>query len=171
MKNTLLLLSLALFSLHGLAQNTDTLRLSVQDCITLALENNLTLKNAQIEIEKAQATKKEARAEYFPTISAQALAFDAMNPMLSFGINDIDNALVRQTLYNLYTQYGAQLGLKKEYSFIQNGVMLNTMAIEPVFAGGRIYKPNSKQTKCVSKRKTYTGKSSLCKRKSPPSTS
>ena len=142
MKNTLLLLSLALFSLHGLAQNTDTLRLSVQDCITLALENNLTLKNAQIEIEKAQATKKEARAEYFPTISAQALAFDAMNPMLSFGINDIDNALVRQTLYNLYTQYGAQLGLKKEYSFIQNGVMLNTMAIEPVFAGGRIYHGN-----------------------------
>ena len=62
--------------------------------------------------------------------------------MLSFGIEDIDNALVRQTLYNLYAQYGALLGLKKEYAYAQDGVVLNAMAIEPVFAGGRIYNGN-----------------------------
>ena len=116
--------------------------LSVQDCIEMALENNIDLKNSQLEINKAKATKNEARAEYFPTVSAQALAFEAMNPMLSFGIDDIDNALVRQTLYNLYAQYGPLLGLKKNYSFAKDGVILNAMATEPLFAGGRIYNGN-----------------------------
>lgn len=126
-----------------MAQETNSVRrLSVTDCIDLALQNNITLRNNQLEIEKARATKKEAQTAYLPTVSAQALAFDALNPMLSFGIEDIDNALVRQTLYNLYAQYGALLGLKKEYAYTQDGVVLNAMAIEPVFAGGRIYNGN-----------------------------
>lgn len=120
----------------------DTLRLSVQDCIDLALKNNLPLKNAQLEIDKAKATKKEAQTAYLPNLSAQALAFDAKNPMINFGIEDIDNALVRQTLYNLYAQYGGLLGLQKSYSFVQNGVVLNMMATEPVYAGGRIRNGN-----------------------------
>ena len=142
MKTCFLIVAMIL-NLSVMAQETDTLlRLSVNDCVDLALQNNITLKNNQLEIEKARATKKEAQTAYLPNVTAQALAFDALNPMLSFGIEDIDNALVRQTLYNLYAQYGAALGLKKEYSFAQNGVVLNAMAIEPVFAGGRIYHGN-----------------------------
>ena len=132
-----LLLSVSVF-----AQNPDSLRLSVQDCIDMALENNIELKNRQLEIDKAKATKSEARAEYFPTLSAQAVAFDALNPMITFGIEDIDNAQLRQILYTLYSEYGANMGLDKEYSFVQNGVMLNAMATEPVYAGGRIRNGN-----------------------------
>ena len=142
MKKTILIIVASLLIGTTQAQTTDTLRLSVQDCIELALENNIPLKNSQLEIKKAQATKDEARTEYYPKVSAQALAFDAANPLLSFGIEDIDNALVRQTLYNLYAQYGANLGLKKTYSFAQNGVVLNALAIEPVYAGGRISNGN-----------------------------
>lgn len=120
----------------------DTLQLSVQDCIDLALENNIELKNSQLEIEKAKATKKEAQTAYFPTLTAQAVAFDAINPLLTFGINNIDNAQLRQILYTLYAEYGANMGLDKEYSFIQDGVMLNAMAIEPVYAGGHIRNGN-----------------------------
>lgn len=140
MKTRYLVIVLLLLTLHVNAQ--DTLRLSVQDCIDLALENNIPLKNAQLEIGKAQATKRQAEAEYLPSVSAQALAFDARNAMLSFGIDDIDNALVRQTLYNLYAQYGNLLGLEKQYSFIQKGTLLNLMATEPIYAGGRIRNGN-----------------------------
>ena len=70
------------------------------------------------------------------------MAFDALNPMLSFGIDDIDNAQVRQILYTLYAEYGAQLGLKKEYSFVQDGVILNAMAMQPLYTGGRIRNGN-----------------------------
>ena len=108
----------------------------------MALQNNIELKNSQLEIDKARETKNEARAEYFPTISAQALAFDALNPMLTFGIDDIDNAQVRQLLHTLYAEYGVNMGLDKEYSFIQNGMVLNAMATEPIYAGGRIRNGN-----------------------------
>ena len=143
MKRPIIGILILFLSLSLYAQEADTsLHLSVQDCIDLALKNNITLRNSQLEIAKAQATKDEARALYFPSVSAQAMAFEAENPLLSIGIDDIPNALVRQTLYNLYAQYGPLLGLEKEYSWAQNGTFLNVMATEPVFAGGRIHYGN-----------------------------
>ena len=138
MKNLLLILSSFLMALSATAQTSDTLRLSVQDCIDLALKNNNELKNRQLEINKAQAVKNEARALYFPSVSAQAFTFQAKDPLLSVSIDDIPNALVRQTLYNLYAQYGVQMGLDKAYSWAQKGSILNVMATEPLYAGGRI---------------------------------
>ena len=120
----------------------EPLRLSVQDCIEMALENNIELKNSQLEIDKARATKKEAQAAYYPTVKAQAIGFDALHPILTFGIDDINNAQLRQILYTLYAEYGVNMGLDKEYSFIQNGIILNATAMEPIYAGGRIRNGN-----------------------------
>ena len=142
MRHKIIIFCILLSAVSAFGQNTDTLRLTVQDCIDMALENNLELKNSQLEIDKARATKKEAQTAYYPTVAAQAVAFDALNPMLSFGIDDIDNAQLRQILYSLYAEYGANLGLDQEYSFVQNGVILNAMATEPVYAGGRIRNGN-----------------------------
>ena len=139
MKKHVIILCLLLSAVSLFGQE---MRLSVQDCIDMALENNIELKNSQLEIDKAKATKKEAQTAYLPTVTAQAVAFDALNPMISFGIDDIDNAQVRQILYSLYAEYGANLGIDKEYSFIQNGVILNAMATEPIYAGGRIRNGN-----------------------------
>ena len=138
MKNKILVFCIWLSTISVYGQNADSFRLSVQDCIDLALENNFELKNSQLEIDKARATKKEAQTAYLPTVTAQAVDFDALNPMLSFGIDDIGNAEMRQILYSLYAEHGAQLGLQKEYSFAKNGLMLNAMALEPIYAGGRI---------------------------------
>ena len=141
MKKPVLLIGL-LWSLTAFAQEPVPTRLSVQDCIARALENNFELKNSQLDIDKARATKEEARAEYFPTVAAQALAFDALNPMVTLGIDDLGNAQLRQLLHTLYAEYGANLGLQKEYSFVQNGIVLNAMATEPLYAGGRIRNGN-----------------------------
>ena len=46
------------FATTLLAQETDSIRcLTIIDCIDLALQNNIELKNSEIEIEKAKATK------------------------------------------------------------------------------------------------------------------
>jgi outer membrane protein TolC len=142
MKKSIIIWCLLWFSVSVFAQESNKMRLSVQDCIEMALENNIELKNSQLEIDKARATKKEAQTAYFPTVSAQAVAFDALNPMITFGIDDIDNAQLRQILYTLYAEYGANMGLDKEYSFVQNGVILNAMVTEPIYAGGRIRNGN-----------------------------
>ena len=142
MKNIIVLVSLSLLTSPLFAQQSDALRLSVQDCIEMALENNTELKNSQLEVDKARATKKEAQTMYYPTVTAQAAAFDAINPMITVGIEDIDNAQLRQILYTLYAEYGANKGLDKEYSFVQNGVMVYALATEPIYAGGRIRNGN-----------------------------
>ena len=142
MKDKILIFCILLSTISVYGQSTDSLRLSVQDCIDLALKNNFELKNSQLEIDKAHATKKEAQTAYLPTVTAQAVAFEALNPMITLGIDDIGNAQLRQILYSLYAEYGANMGLQKEYSFVQNGVILNTMAMEPVYAGGRIRNGN-----------------------------
>jgi len=142
MKNAIVLICSLLLMSPLFAQHSDSLRLSVQDCINMALKNNSELKNSQLEIDKARATKKEAQAAYYPTVKAQAIGFDALHPMLTFGIDDINNAQLKQILYTLYAEYGVNMGLDKEYSYIQNGIILNATAMEPIYAGGRIRNGN-----------------------------
>lgn len=136
------ILLLVFLTTAATAQTSDTLRLSVQDCIDRALKNNIELKNSVLDIDKACAVKDEARTAYYPTVSMQAAAFEAVNPLLTVGIDDIGNAQLRQLLYTLYAEYGANWGLEKEYSFAQDGVILNAMAMQPVYAGGRIRNGN-----------------------------
>ena len=143
MKRKLMIIVALILSASLKAQDNDTLpRLSVQDCIDLALKNNIPLQNARLQTEEAQAVKDAARAEYFPTIKAQALAFDAKNPLINFGIDDIDNALIRQTLHSLISEYGYLWGYDDEISYIRNGTVANLMVTEPIYAGGRIRNGN-----------------------------
>ena len=79
MKKSILIIGLFFLTHGAFSQSVDSIRLSVQDCIEMALENNIELKNSQLDIDKAKATKQEAQAEYFPTVSAQALAASAKN--------------------------------------------------------------------------------------------
>ena len=72
----------------------------------LALSNNASLKNARLEVGKAQATKKAAFAEYLPSLSVQVLGFEAKDPLVQFGVSDIDNAMLRQVLQTLISEYG-----------------------------------------------------------------
>jgi Outer membrane protein len=117
-------------------------KLSVEACVDMALQNNFAIKNAQLEIDKAQATKNAARAEYFPSFSAQALTFQAQNPFIEFGVSDIGNATIRQFLNNIISEYGALWGYDNSISMIENGSAINLMATMPIYAGGRVRNGN-----------------------------
>jgi len=66
---TILLLSYA--SLCVSAQQS----LGLDDCISLALQNNRTLQNAALEITSGREQQREMRAKYLPEITANAMAF------------------------------------------------------------------------------------------------
>ena len=57
MKRIILSICLILLVVPLFAQQQESLNLSVQDCIEMALENNIELKNSQLDIDKARATK------------------------------------------------------------------------------------------------------------------
>ena len=115
MKTTIITISLALLSVTASAQRT----LPADECVSLALANNVRMKNAANNIKAAEETRKEAFTKYFPTLSASGGGFIA------------DKALMKMNVAE-----GMSMSLMK------NGVVGGVTAQMPLFTGGRILNSN-----------------------------
>lgn len=115
MKTTIITISLALLTVTASAQRT----LSADECVSLALANNVRMKNAANNIKAAEETRKEAFTKYFPTLSASGGGFIA------------DKALMKMNVAE-----GMSMSLMK------NGVVGGVTAQMPLFTGGRILNSN-----------------------------
>ncbi len=63
------LLAFGAFSINAQSQATDTISLNLDECIRIALNENPTIKVADMEIERVDYSKKETIAQLFPEIS------------------------------------------------------------------------------------------------------
>lgn len=97
------------------AQSTYTL----DNCREMALQHNAKIKNAKNNIKGAEQTSKEAFTNYFPTVSASGMGFNATKGTI-----------------------GLSLGEGMDFSLLKNGVLGTVTAIQPVFAGGQIINGN-----------------------------
>ena len=116
--------------------------LTLDSCLKAAGARNLTLENARLDVLAAEQVKRQAFTKYFPTVSATALGYRALNPMFEYGIGDIDNAQVRQDLYNLWSEYGGSIGIPPSISLAEKGTTVAATAMQPLYAGGRIVNGN-----------------------------
>ena len=116
--------------------------LTLDSCLSLARQNNLELRRAALDIDKAQAVKDQAFTKYFPQVKASAMGYHSLHPLVEVGINDFDNASVRDLLTALYGNYGAALGLDNTISLFQYGYQAGVTAIQPVYMGGKIVAGN-----------------------------
>lgn len=119
------------------------LELTVEKCRELAMQNNAAVLNAGLDVSAAVAQKREAFAEYFPKVSVNALAFYAFDPLLEIGVTDIlGHSDFTHNLQNLVESIAPGLGFSPYYSTLHKGVSASVMAVQPVFAGGRIVTGN-----------------------------
>lgn len=116
--------------------------LTLDSCLKAAGARNLTLENARLDVLAAEQVKRQAFTKYFPTVSATALGYHALNPLFEYGIGDIDNAQVRQDLYNLWSEYGGSIGIPPSISLAEKGTAVAATAMQPLYAGGRIVNGN-----------------------------
>ena len=116
--------------------------LTLDSCLSLARQNNKELRRAALDIDKAQAVKDQAFTKYFPQVKASAMGYHSLHPLVEVGINDFDNASVRDLLTTLYGNYGAALGLDNTISLFQYGYQVGVTAIQPVYMGGKIVAGN-----------------------------
>lgn len=116
--------------------------LTLDSCKAFALRHNVTVQNALLDVQAAEQVKKQAFTKYFPSVSATALGYHAINPLLELGIDDIDNAQARNYLYDLYAEYGSAMGLPNSLDFCEHGLSVGATLMQPVFAGGRIVNGN-----------------------------
>lgn len=116
--------------------------LTLDSCQALALRNNVAMKNAALDVAAAKEVKRQLFTKYFPNVSAMAGGYNALNPLIEYGIDDIENAEARQWLHNLYFDEGAAMGLPNSVALCENGLTVGATAVQPVFMGGQIVNGN-----------------------------
>lgn len=99
-------------------ESTDTI-LSLEQCVSMALENNKKAKNSKNNVEAAVNLRREAFTKYFPEIAAMGMAFWANHDILQYNLLDI-----------------VELGL------IKRGKVAGVQALQPIFTGGLIVNGN-----------------------------
>ena len=107
----LLNLLIAMIPAFADAQHVYTL----DECLEMAMQNNVRIKNADNDVAAAEQQQKSAFTHYFPTVSASGLGFMADKGLLQM-------EMVPGT----------------EFSLLKNGVAGGVTASLPLFAGGQI---------------------------------
>ena len=134
------LLCSAAFSLGAQGERIE---LSLEDALSAARQNEIQIKNARLDLQASRYQKQEAFAEYFPRVSAMALGFYSVNPMIEIGITDIlgDNDFawgVQQKAEELASAYG----INTTYTAFKSGYSTSLSLMQPLYAGGRIVNGN-----------------------------
>ena len=113
--------------------------LSLDSCLALARRNNVDIRTSQIEIEKAREVKAQVYTKYFPQVQLSALGYYAANPLLNFGIEDVQSSDMREILEALYESVAAAgSDIKKEVTMMKKGVSGSLVLAQPIYTGGRI---------------------------------
>lgn len=110
-----------------------------------ALQNNIATRSARLNIEASQQQSKEAFTKYFPNISGTGLWFNANKGMAQTSINPseiIPSSLVPALAQTLPAEALLALANPIDVSMMKNGTIGSLMAVQPVFAGGRIINGN-----------------------------
>ena len=140
MKKTVLA---ALAALTCIAAPAHELRLTLEECREMALQNNSSAVGAALDLEAARYQKQEAFAEYFPRVSAMGFGFWAFDPLLEIGVKDIfGNNDFSNNLQGLIDSYAPMYGLPTSYTTLSRGYLAGISVMQPIFAGGRIVNGN-----------------------------
>lgn len=142
--------------------------LSLDSCTARALRNQAAVRNAVLDVEMARETRKAAFTKYFPSLSAMAGGFRSQSPLVDVsateqgdklrvsatfdGHNFTDNELQLQELLDilgadievnqLVQDFMDRFAFDARLQMLQDGVFVNAMLTQPVFAGGRILNGN-----------------------------
>ncbi|MDE6872446.1 MAG: efflux RND transporter permease subunit [Bacteroidales bacterium] len=117
--------------------------LTLEDCRSMAAQNNAAVANSRLDVYAAKAQKEEALAEYFPKVSVNAFAFYAIDPLLKIGVRDVlGNSDMANNITSWVNQNAPMYGINPYYSTLKRGYSATVSVIQPVFAGGRIVSGN-----------------------------
>jgi multidrug efflux pump subunit AcrB/outer membrane protein TolC len=120
------------------AQNNYTL----EQCKTLAVQNNILVKNKVLDVKASEQVKKAAFTKYFPQVEATGLSFRFDKPLFDMNIPGGNLPVFDGNPANLATatQFAYFPGMA--LSFFEKGSLGLVTATQPVFAGRRIVTGN-----------------------------
>ena len=131
---------LTFLSLGMTAQNTGAITLD--SCFALARANNAQFKTDKLDIERAKEVKEQVFTKFFPQVSLGYLAYYAVNPVIKYGVDDINDEFgeILKAIIELLDENGANI--PTEINLMQKGQSISAVAVQPVYAGGRVRNGN-----------------------------
>ena len=119
---------------------------SLDQCKALAKENNMKLKRARLEITDAKEQQKEARTKYLPTVTANGTYFHSADYLMQeeISLSPADQQKLGAIVKGIGLNPAILAALPTSYTFqaIKHGTLASIIAMQPVFAGGRIINAN-----------------------------
>lgn len=123
---------------------------SLDQCKALAKENNVKLKRTRLEITDAKEQQKEARTKYLPTVTANGTYFHSADYLMQeeISLSPADQQKLAAIVKGIGLNPAILAGLPTSYTFqaIKHGTLASIIAMQPVFAGGRIINANKLAT-------------------------
>ena len=118
-------------------------QLTLDSCLSLAKQNNADIHISRLDIEKAQAVKKQVFTKFFPQVSGTFTAYHALNPLIKITPNDIQNPDLRELLIEAIEIFqNDDPDFIGEIDLMEHGTSMGANIIQPLFAGGRIVNGN-----------------------------
>lgn len=150
MKRTLITLLLTALAATATAQEHPTVHLPLDSCTAWALQHQAALKNAAIEVEMAQETRRAALTKYFPTLYMSAFYFQAKDPLVDVKASENGDKIQVSTridgfdgdLEEIVQKLLERVSFDARLQLFEHGAVVNAVAMQPIFAGGRIVNGN-----------------------------
>lgn len=134
------LLCVSLLTAYGTQTSAQTLTLD--SCLALARKHNADIRTSQLEVLKAQEVKRQAFTKYFPQLQLGAFGYYAAEPLIRFGLEDIQSNDMRELLELIYEIAETSTDVKKELTLMKKGASVSGTVVQPIFVGGRIVNGN-----------------------------
>jgi outer membrane protein TolC len=118
---------------------------TLEQMLDSARQNNLAMRDAQLDIDAARQQRKEAFTKYFPNISGTGLWFNADKGMAKMDINpgEMITPELGATLAAMFpVEALAALSNPTSITMMKNGTIAGVNATQPLFAGGQIVNGN-----------------------------
>ena len=123
MKQTWILCIMAAMSLTVSAQKKWTLA----DCISYAMENNITLKQAQLSKQSAAEERKQSQAALLPSLSASTNQSVGYRPWQDTGMTTVSNGTVNNKVSKTY--YNGTYGINASWTVWNGGQNTNQVKL------------------------------------------
>ena len=116
--------------------------LSLDSCLSLARHNNVEIRTSQMEIEHAREVKRQVFTKYFPQVNLAGMGYYSVNPLIHFGMEDVQSNDMRELLQDIYDLVSTETDIKKEMSLMKKGASGSLVLAQPIYTGGRIITGN-----------------------------
>ena len=108
--------------------------LSLEECVSLARQNNVKARNAENDVKMAEELQKYARTKYYPSLTASAYHFEASDYLIK---SSFFGPEVEQIIAAINEEFETDFSTGR-LEALKRGTAAGISFLEPLYTGGRI---------------------------------